>query len=187
MKRLPLLHQIKRIYIGCVLVSLALFFVLGRDFFKGSSFLNPDSLQEIRDSVIDGNAFFWYILPRRLVFAGTGVFLWRKGYGRAAVYGLCAAVGGVMGGCLYACVSRYYLKGLFLWFLLYFPHMLFYAAALLCVLPFCTEKTDTKAERLRLLSHFWWALAGSVVLCGLGIYLESHVNTVLLQDFLQFF
>lgn len=151
MKKNPFLHTGKMIYLGCFLAGFILFLILGKAFLDANALLNVNSLREIKDGTIDKDAFFQYVFWRRILVLAAGAFLWWKGFGKFFIYGMLGWHGLSMGACLYTCLLRYHFKGIFLWFFLYFPHLLFFAATLFCGMILSAGKFATKADKLRFL------------------------------------
>lgn len=187
MRKNPRFQTCKMLYLGCFLAGFILFFILGKDFLNDISLLNVNALREIRDSTIDKGAFMQYIFLRRMLLLAAGVLAWWWGFGKLYVYGVWACFGFAMGACMYTCLLRYALKGLFLWFFMYFPHVLFYAVALFCGMILSNGVNRSKADKLKFLwqNSLWVFLL--LILLGIGIYTESHMNVSMFQDFLQYF
>lgn len=181
------LHILKILFIAGFIIGFVIFFFLGREFVEDTCLLDSDSLIEIRDNAIDQGEFFLYVFWRRLLIFGIGVLLWWWGFGRVYVCGVAACCSIVMGACLYISLLRYPLTGLFLWFFLYFPHIIFYAGVILCGMILSAEKCRSKEEKLK----FLWQNAVLVILLMLffilAIYCESYLNVILLQIFLEYF
>lgn len=187
MKKIPFLRTGKMIYMGCFLAGFSLFLILGKAFLENNTLLNVRALQEIKDCVIDKGSFFRYILWRRLFVLGICLFLWWKGFGKWVIYGVIGWGGVTMGACMYTCLFRYHFKGIFLWFFLYFPHLLFYVAALICGMILTVGKHPDKTEKIKFLWQHWLFVAGFIGAFVFGMYTECCWNVSLLQDFLQFF
>lgn len=187
MKKIPFLRTGKMIYLGCFLAGFVLFLILGKTFLDDNLLLNVNSLREVKDSTIDKGAFFRYISWRRLLVLAAGIFLWWKGFGKWVIYGVLGFSGVTMGACMYTCLFRYHFKGIFLWFFLYFPHLLFYAAALFCGMILTIGRYPDKNEKIKFLWQHWLIVMGFGAAFFLGLYAECYINVPLLQDFLQFF
>lgn len=181
------LHIIKNIFVAGFIAGLAIFFFLGKEFVEDTGLLDSYSLIEIRDSSIDKATFFVYLFWRRMLLLGIGVLFWWWGFSRLYLYGMIGCSGIIMGACLYISLLRYPLTGLFLWFFLYFPHMIFYAGVVLCGMILAVGKFQKKEEKMK----FVWQNAPVVLLLlalfVLAIYSESYWNVSLLRMFLEYF
>ncbi|MCD7805889.1 MAG: hypothetical protein LUH19_00935 [Lachnospiraceae bacterium] len=166
---------------GCVLVLLCRGKLL-----QDLSLLDVDSLYLVRDSLISGKAYFFYLLPRRAFVFGVFALLWWYGVGSLGL-----RLGGFLMGMeagiwLQACVEQYHLKGVLLWVFLYIPYIFFYLGAILCGLAFCRTTGDIYEKRRAIRERPGFALAAAVLFL-LGLYLESTVHPVWLKHFLQVF
>lgn len=177
----------KIICLGCFFAGFTLFFLLGEEFAGSNTLLDVAALCKVKDSMIDKKGFYTYILYRRSVFLILGLLFWWWRFGKYYVYTLTGACAFSMGGCMYTCLLRYSLKGLFLWCFLYFPHAFFYTGVLFCALLLCHTPFHTKKEKIRFLYQNILPAMLLLVLFGMGIYSEAYVNITLLQDFLAFF
>ncbi len=191
--RFPDIHKnskaqtFKMIFFLSFLVGFILFLFLGKNFLEDAAILNVASLQEIKDNTIDKGDFGGYILWRRLLLLAVGFLLWWWGFGKLYVYGVLASCSFTMGACMYICLLRYKIKGLFLWFFLYFPHVLCYAAALFCGMIISLNIYRNKADKLKYLLQNGLIILLMLGLVCLGMYCESYINVALLQNFLQYF
>lgn len=181
------IHIFKTIVMIGLAIGLAVFFFLGKEFVENTALLDADALKEIRDNTIDKGKFFRYIFIRRLLLFVTGVVLWWWGFGRIYMYGVLGGCSIVMGACLYISLMRYPFTGLFLWFFLYFPHMIFYAGTLFCGMIMTNSVLRSKEEKIKYLWQNGLLVLILVSLYVLGIYNESYLNVALLQNFLQYF
>lgn len=173
--------------LGCFLAGFLLFFILGKDFAKSNTLLNVDALCKVKDSIIDKKEFYTYIFYRRSVLLMLGLLFWWWRLGKYYAYMILGVCAFSMGGCMYICLLRYYLKGLFLWIFLYFPHAFCYTGVLICAILLSRTSLHTKEEKIRFLCRNLLLVLGLLLLYVLGIYAEAYVNTALLQDFLTFF
>ncbi len=187
MKKHPTLHKCKMLYLWSFFAGFLLFLLLGKSFIEDISLLSVGALREIKNCMPESDDFWNYILWRRLLFLAAGVIIWWWGFGRWFVYGLIGSAAFSMGICMYTCLMRYRLKGLFLWFFLYFPQAVFYGAALICGMMLSIGTFRTKAEKLKYLwQNIIWLLL-TIIMFSLGVYMESCVNVALLQDYLEIF
>ena len=181
------LHNFKRLVLLGLAVGLFLFFLLGKEYVESTALLNIEALKVIRDNAIEKKEFFLYLLPRRLMLLAIGMMLWWWGFGRLYLYALLGIGSMVMGACLYISLIRYPFTGLFLWFFLYFPHILFYAGSIFCGMMLTYHGLGSKEEKLKYLWQNSFLVFLLLVLYLFGIYNESYVNVALLQNFLQYF
>lgn len=178
---------IKRICTGCFLAGFVLFFIFGREFAESNNLLNVDALCRVKDSSIDKKAFYAYIFYRRSTLLMLGLLFWWWRLGKYYTYTIMGVCAFSMGGCMYTCLLRYDLKGLFLWIFLYFPHVFFYTGELLCAVCLSRTLIQTKEDKLRFLCRNFLPVISLILLHLLGMYTEAYTNTTLLQDFLTFF
>ena len=169
------------------LVGFLLFLFLGSEFCEELSLLDVASLQEIKDNTINKGDFLGYILSRRLLLLAAGSFLWWWGFGKWYVYGLLAGLSFTMGACMYISLMRYHVMGLFLWFFLYFPHVICYAGVLFCGMIIARYAFKTRIDKVKYLWQNGMLITVLLAMLALGIYCESYVNVALLQSFLQYF
>ncbi|MCD8067811.1 MAG: hypothetical protein LUE87_02745 [Lachnospiraceae bacterium] len=169
--------------IGCMLVILC-----RQKLLQDISLLDVDSLYLVRDSLIEGKAYFFYLLPRRAFVFGAFVLLWWYGVGSLGL-----KLGGFLMGMeagiwLQACVEQYHLKGVLLWVFLYIPYIFFYLGAILCGLMFCQTAGDADVyeKRRAIRERPGFALAAAALFLA-GLYLESAVHPAWLKNFLSVF
>ncbi|MCD8326095.1 MAG: hypothetical protein LUC90_05240 [Lachnospiraceae bacterium] len=104
--------------LGCILVLLC-----KQKLLQDISLLDVDSLYLVRDSLIDGKSYFFYLLPRRAFVFGTVVLLWWYGVGSMGIKLTGFLMGMEAGIWLQACMEQYHLKGILLWVFLYIPFL----------------------------------------------------------------
>ncbi len=167
--------------LGCILVMLCRQTIL-----QDIALLDVDSLYLVRDSVIAGHAYFFYLLPRRGFVFLVLALLWWYGAGGIGLKLTAFLMGAEAGIWLQACLEQYYLKGILLWIFLYIPYVFFYIAAVWLGLTICEADTD-RPKRRRLLKEKPWLFAAVAVLFLIGLYLESEVHPVWLKSFLKVF
>ena len=187
MKKDPRLRLGKMIYLGSFFVGFVLLLVFGKNIWDSNQLLNINALREIKNGVIEKSAFFQYILWRRLMLLSFAGFMWWKGLGKWFLYSTLGYLGISMGICMYTCLFRYHMKGLFLWFVLYIPQGLFYAAAMFGGMILMSEGRKEKQEKIKFLWQNWLIEFGVFAAYLLGIYSESYLNVSLLKSFLEFF
>ena len=169
------------------LVGFILFLFMGSEFCEELSLLDVASLQEIKDNTIDKRGFLGYILSRRLLLLAAGGFLWWWGFGKWYVYGVLGGLSFTMGACMYISLMRYHVMGLFLWFFLYFPHVICYAGALFCGMILARYAFKSRIDKVKYLWQNSVLITVLAAMLALGIYCESYVNVALLKSFLQYF
>lgn len=82
---------------------------------------------------------------------------------------------------------RYPFTGIFLCFFLFFPHMIFYFAAMICGIMLKSSINNSRQEKVQYLWKNAWKVSLMVLLYIMGIYCESYLNVSLLQKFLEVF
>ena len=118
---------------------------------------------------------------------GAGVLAWWWGFGKLYMYGIWGGCSIVMGACLYISLMRYPFTGLFLWFFLYFPHMIFYAGVIFCGMILTAAAVRGREEKVKYLWQSGLVVCVLVGLYAVGIYCECYINVPLLQLFLEYF
>lgn len=181
------LHIFKTIVMIGLSAGLVVFCFLGKELVLNSALLDADALKEIRDNTIDKGEFFRYVFYRRLWILVAGVLAWWWGFGKLYLYGVIGGCGFVMGACFYISLVRYPFTGLFLWFFIYFPHMIFYAGALFCGMILATGVFRTREDKIKYLWRNGVLVCVLVFAYAAGIYCESYLNVPLLQNFLEYF
>ncbi len=176
-----------RIIMGMGFVSGSILVMLcRRKLLQDISLLDVDSLYLVRDSLVEGRAYFFYLLPRRLFVFAALLLLWWYGVGSAGLKLLGFLMGMEAGIWLQACLEQYRLKGILLWVFLYVPYIFFYLGAILLGLMICEAQGD-RYERVRRLREKPWLFLAATALFLLGLYLESAVHPQWLKSFLKMF
>ncbi len=181
------IHYFKIIYFVSLAIGFGALLFLGKDFPEMTKLLDSESLIGIRDNDINKNDFFGYILSSRTLLLAAGIFFWWWNLGKMYLCIAAAGLGAVMGSCLHICFLRYPLTGLLLWFMLYFPHMLFYAGAIFCGIILSSKKLRGREEKLKYLHQKEMLVLILLGLYALAVYAEAYWNVPLLQMFLQYF
>ncbi len=171
--------------IGFILGSI-LVLLCKRKFLQDISLLDVDSLYLVRDSLVEGRAYFFYLLPRRVFEFGVLVLLWWYGVGSQGLKFFGFMMGMEAGIWLQACLEQYRLKGILLWVFLYVPYIFFYLGALLLGLMICETRGD-RYEKSRMIREKPWIFLAVTALFAMGLYLESTVHPQWLKSFLSVF
>lgn len=170
---------------------------------ENTELLSEYTLYEMKDSNVDGNAFFWYVLRKRAGAALVLAVLSTTWLGLAAAFTCAVWLGASFGMLLTASVLRYGLKGILLILVGIFPQAILYFPAALYLLQwcyeFCTvmyfphrvpkgafgmgEATDRNGMMRKKGVHFL-LLLGVVIM---GCLLESYVNPKLVSNLLKIF
>lgn len=163
------------------------FFIFGGTFIEDLTLLDSASLKQIRDVELDKGAFFRYLCLSHMVLFILCGFLWWYQWGKACMYVLIGLGAMKLGLCLAVVLMRYRLKGIVLWVVLYFPHVIFYFAGLLCGMVFCQHIAKSRAEKVQVLfQNILWLLCALGVWL-LGVYFECYISSGILQTYLQYF
>lgn len=163
------------------------FLLLGSSFLDDISLLDSASLKYIRDTGIDKDAFFRYVCMSHMVFVLLYAILWWYQKGKACVSVYLCFFSVVLGGVFAVSLMRYYLKGIVLWVVLYFPQCLCYLLACGCGLLLSRRKLMNRKEKIQfLLQNFVWILLG-VISLFIGIYCECYISSAILQTYLYYF
>lgn len=165
--------------------------------------LSEYTLYEMKYTVIDGNAFFWYVLQKRVGMVLVLALLSTTWLGMAATWA-CAAWLGVCGGMLVmASILRYGLKGIVLILVGLFPQGIVYFPVIFLLLQwsyqFCLTlyfpyrlstnnlsavEESAKGILIRKKVLQLLALLGVVII---GCFLEGYVNPKLVISLLKIF
>lgn len=183
----PRFQTCKMIYLCFFGAGFVIALLLGKDFLDKAGILNVNALKEVRNTSFDKKDFLQYIFRQRILLLAIGAVLWWWNLGKLYVYGILGWAGFSMGICMYTCLLRYALKGIFLWFFMYFPQVLFYTTAMICGMILSSGVHRDKAEKIKFLFQNGLLVLLLIVFCGLGIYTEGTWNAAMLKDFLQYF
>lgn len=163
------------------------FLIFGARFMDDISLLNSASLRRIRDTQIDKGAFFRYLCLSHMLLLLFCVVCWWFQWGKKCIYTLVSLGSIILGVSLAVSIIRYHIKGIVLWFILYFPHTLFYFAALACGIALSRDVGRSRTEKIHfLLQNFIWLL-GALMMWLIGLYMECYMSTSILQNYLQHF
>ena len=180
-------QRIKRILTWGFLAGVVLFFVYGGEIAADTNLLNQDALKEIRDCSMEKKEFFEYVLTKRILIFGVGGLIWWCGFGKVYLYTVLTICSFTMGAFVWGSLYRYPFTGIFLWFFLFFPHMIFYLAAIICGIMLKSSINRSSEEKLQYLWKNIWKVILLVLLYIMGIYCESYLNVSQLQKFLEVF
>lgn len=181
------IRRIKNLVLLLFAAGFFCFLLFGGDYLEDWTLLDGTALRQIRDSRIEKQDFFWYLCRAYMLPGVIWCLMWWCGLGKKTTFFFLGAGALTMGGCLAVCLMRYYVKGLFLWIVLYFPQAFFYMGALLCGLVLSREGQNSKAEKTAFLfQHILW-VAGGILSLVIGIYGESYWSSALLQSYLKIF
>lgn len=195
----------------------ALIFIMGVGFLLGlflmnigkkallenTDLLSEYTLYEMKYTVIDGNAFFWYVLQKRVGMVLILALLSTTWLGMAATWA-CAAWLGACGGMLVmAALIRYGIKGILLILVGLFPQGIIYFPVIILLLhwsyEFCITlyfpyrlstnsisigEDSAKGVLIRKKVLQLLILLGVVII---GCFLESYVNPKLVISLLKIF
>lgn len=167
--------------------GLLVFFIWGGNIISDTDLLTKEALKAIRDSTIDKKDFFEYVLAKRLLLFGLGVTLWWWGLCRLYLYAALTIGSFMMGAYLYMSLYRYPFTGIFLWFFLFFPHMIFYYVTMICGIMLKSGMHRSREEKIQYLWKNAWKVILLVLFYITGIYCESYLNVPLMQNFLKIF
>lgn len=193
-----------------LMVLMAAGFVLGlflmnigrKALLENTGLLSEYTLYEMKYSEVDGSAFFWYVLQKRLGAALALAVLSTTWLGLAATWTCAAWLGVSFGMLVMASLLRYGVKGVLLILVGIFPQALVYLPAALLLLSwsseFCTVMyfpsragrnipggaAPEKSVLVRKKSVQFLCLLGVVII---GCILESYVNPKLVLNLLKIF
>ena len=162
------------VLIGIVIINIGKGVLLG-----DMGLFNEETLSQMMYMTVDGNAFFCYILRKRIGRSCMGISFW---------YGMSA------GTLLASLIIRYGLKGILLAVVSIFPQYLLYVPAVLAMLYWCEELYKgiyVRGEFNTGEKKVWIGKAGQLLAIlaavGAGCLLEGYLNPYLLLGFLKIF
>lgn len=169
---------------------------LGRSIFlKESGLFDESVLFRMKYMSLDGNAFFYYVLRKRMLVLIVTAVLATTYLGYAVCMGAAAWCGMSVGVYLSALFIRYGIKGLALSLVGIFPQYLLFVPAVLMMLGWCeglyraiyfrSSATEPMEKSFILKKLGWLGAIAAVVIAG--CFLESYVNPVLLIGYLKVF
>ena len=155
---------------------------------------NEDTLSQMMYMTVDGNAFFCYILRKRIGRLLILAVLSTTYLGLASCMGISFWYGMSAGAFLTSLALRYGLKGILLAVIGLFPHYLLYVPAILLLLVWCEElfrgiyvRGEFNAEDKGFLLKKAGRLLVILALATAGCLLEGYMNPYLLLGFLKIF
>ncbi|HKM33193.1 MAG TPA: stage II sporulation protein M [Lachnospiraceae bacterium] len=170
---------------------------------ENTDLLSEYTLYEMKYAVIDGNAFFWYVLQKRVGMVLILALLSTTWLGMAATWAYAAWLGVCGGMLVMAALIRYGLKGIFLILVGLFPQGIIYFPVVILLLhwsyEFCMTlyfpyrlstnsisigEDSTKGVLIRKKVLQLLILLGVVII---GCFLESYVNPKLVLSLLKIF
>lgn len=166
-------------------------------FLKGSGLLDEYTLGRLKYMQINQNAFFLYVLKKRLAPLWLLMLVSSTFLGLAALYGYTAWLGFCCGVLLSTGVIRYGMKGILLVVSGCLPHFILYAPAFLmllylgrevCIkLYFPHRDLSGAAGRKTVLLQWIFRFLFINIVVIIGALLESYVNPVLVTKILNIF
>lgn len=169
---------------------------LGKSIFlKETGLFDESVLYRMKYMSLDGNAFFYYVLRKRMLALILAAILATTYLGYVLCMGTAAWCGMSVGVYLSALFIRYGIKGLALALVGIFPQYLLFVPAVLMLLGWCeglyraiySRSGVMEAEgRSFVIKKLGWlgAIAGIVIA---GCFLESYVNPALLIGYMKIF
>lgn len=169
---------------------------LGRSIFlKETGVFDESVLYRMKYMSLDGNAFFYYVLRKRMLALIVTAVLATTYLGYAVCLGAAGWCGMSVGVYLSVLFVRYGIKGLALALVGIFPQYLLFVPAVLMMLGWCeglyraiyarNAGMETMGKSFLLKKLGWLgAIAGLVTA---GCFLESYVNPALLLGYLKVF
>lgn len=169
---------------------------LGKSIFlKETGLFDESVLYRMKYMTLDGNAFFYYVLRKRMLALILAAVLATTYLGYVICMGTAAWCGMSAGVYLSVLFIRYGVKGLALALVGIFPQYLLFVPAVLMLLGWCeslyraiySRSGVMEAEgRSFVIKKLGWlgAIAGTVIA---GCFLEAYVNPALLIGYLKIF
>lgn len=167
---------------------------------ENTGMLNEQALREMKNSMVYGDSFFWYVLQRRVGLVLLVGLLSTTWLGLAASFCCTAWLGTALGMLLMAAMLRYGIKGILLVLIGMLPQAVVYVPAIVWLLKWSSEFCMTLYYPDRLPGEAGSALQRTgllkkrvvqyAVLLGVvitGCLLESYVNPKLVSAFLKIF
>lgn len=167
-------------FVGAFAFGILIIIAGGSVFLSESGMLNGETLERLQSTAIRNSHFFMYLLVRRLTVAGVLLLLSNTQYGRFSVRCFLVWQGAVFGMFFAASFLRYQMKGLLFALGSLFPHQFILLLSYVLLLYWCLNVQYIRRRKPWLLL---WIMAGF----GLGCFLESYVNPILLSDIIKIF
>ena len=190
---------LNRLMIAGFVLGLLIMNIGKKALLENTGLLSEYTLYELKYSAVDSNAFFLYVLQKRVGVALVLAVLSTTWLGMAATW-TCAAWLGISFGMLFmASILRYGIKGILLvgtgifpQALVYFPVTLFFLqwSYEFCVAIYYPDRLQTgheavgKKQLLKKKAIQFLFLLGVVII---GCILESYVNPILVLNLLKIF
>lgn len=158
----------------------------------GDGLLNAQVLYEIRRTPYDGNELLWYVMQQRFGYVFTLALLATTNLGLAAVSGTVIWYGVSAGSFLAAAMLRYGIKGFLLSMICVFPQCLVYVPVIAFFWAWCQQvckeiNKQQSGQRKMSIPGGLLQFGGILAVLEVGCLLESYVNPLLVQKFLQVF
>lgn len=194
-----------RLLVGLVLVGfvvgLVLMHVGQKVLLENTGLLSEYTLYEMKYSEIDSNAFFWYVMRKRVGEAFVLALLSTTWLGMVAALSCAAWIGVSFGMLLMAAMIRYGMKGIVLIVVGVFPQIVVYLPAVFWLLKWSFEFCSIIYFPSKISSGLHFDEAGKnyimrkkavqflslVVVVIIGCVLESYVNPKLVSNLLRIF
>ncbi|MCI8691893.1 MAG: hypothetical protein HFH91_03955 [Lachnospiraceae bacterium] len=177
------------VLIGIVIINIGKGVLLG-----DMGLFNEETLSQMMYMTVDGNAFFCYILRKRIGRLLILAVLSTTYLGLASCMGISFWYGMSAGTLLASLIIRYGLKGILLAVVSIFPQYLLYVPAVLAMLYWCEELYKgiyVRGEFNTGEKKVWIGKAGQLLAIlaavGAGCLLEGYLNPYLLLGFLKIF
>lgn len=163
---------------------------------ENTGFLDEYSLYQMKYMSVESNAFFVYVLKKRLGTMGIILLLSSTYLGLAVLYCYAAWLGASLGMLLSAAIIRYGIKGILLVLTAAFPHYILYVPA--WIMMFCGARElyrsgglagrggngRDKMQEIRKKAGVFLAIGGIALA---GAWMESYINPGLVTGLLKIF
>lgn len=198
-------RQQGRLFVGLAIAGFLLGLMLmnmgQKVLLENTGLLSEYTLYEMKYSEISSNAFFWYVLRKRVGAVLIMALLSTTWLGLVASYTYSAWLGISFGMLLMAAIIRYGLKGILLIVVGVFPQGIIYLPACFFLISWCRElcniiyfpskmsgETGTdEAGKNYIMRRKAFQFLSLVVVVIIGCFFESYVNPKLLLNLLQIF
>lgn len=189
----------KKIRLSKLLFAAGVFFGLvlmyaGRSvLLEHTELLSENTLRQMKDTVVEGDCFFWYVLPKRVGMVLLVGILSTTWLGLAV--GPCCTVwlGTSLGMLFMASMLRYGIKGILLLLVGMLPQAAAYVPAIIwllkwsrefCMTLYYPDRLPRQNSTLKKRAVQYSAILGVVIT---GCLLESYVNPILVSGLLKIF
>lgn len=174
------MRKYKWMFVGAFLAGILIVVMGGTHLLSADGILGESTVERLQNMSFRNSHFLMYLLVHRLTVAGVLVLLSNTQYGHFSVKCFLVWQGAVFGMFFAAAFLQYRMKGLLFAAGSLFPHQFILMPSYLLLLYWCLNVQYIRRRKP-------WLLLWIMVGFGLGCFLESYVNPILLLDLIKIF